>query len=147
MAAGYGDTVLAAVGIGGKVYSVVATVAAGFAMGLQPFIGYNHGANQRRRMLRGMLCSAAMGTGLCLVSELTFALFAERLVGLFSQEPEVVYFGGRMLRYFLIYIPFVSIESTMTTYLTATGRAMKTSWLTLTRQLIVFVPLLVPGLL
>ena len=141
-AAGYGDQLLAAVGIASKVFSIVATIASGFAMGLQPFIGYNHGAGQRSRMLRGMLCSAAIGTAMCLVGEVIFALCPRFLIGLFSDDPEVVGFGARMLRYFLIYIPFIAVDMTMTTYLSATGRAMQATVLTLVKQVVLFVPLM-----
>ena len=141
-AADFGDQLLATVGIVSKVYSIIATVASGFAMGLQPFIGYNHGAGQRRRMLQGMLCSAAIGTAFCLAGEVIFALFPRQLLGFFSNDPVVLDFGGRMLRYFLIYIPFVAVDMTMTTYLSATGRALQSTVLTLVKQIVLFVPLM-----
>ena len=141
-AAGFGDGLLAVVGIVSKVYSIIPTVVSGFAMGLQPFIGYNHGAYQRKRMLAGMLWAAAFGTGFCMIAELVFALVPGQLLGIFSSDPEVLYYGVHMLRYFLLYIPFVAVDMVMTVYLSATGRAMQSTILTLVKQLLLFVPLM-----
>lgn len=41
-ASAYGDTVIAALGVSGRVFSIVVMLALGLAMGIQPFIGYNY---------------------------------------------------------------------------------------------------------
>ena len=141
-ASGYSDYALAAIGISTKVFTVVYTITAGFSMGLQPFIGYNYGAGQTKRMLDGMRCSTLLGTGMCLLAEALFALLPAQLIGVFSSDAQVIAFGAKMLRYFLISVPFAALQMVLTTYMAATGRAMQAMLLTLIKQIVLFIPLM-----
>ncbi len=141
-AAGYSDYALAAIGISTKVFTVLYTMIAGFSMGLQPFIGYNYGAGQTKRMLDGMRFSALLGTGMCLLAEALFAFLPAQLIGAFSSDSQVIAFGVRMLRYFLISVPFAALQMVATTFLTASGRAIQAMLLTLVKQIVLFIPLM-----
>ena len=50
MLVGYGDVVVAAGGVAGKIGMLIAMVVMGICMGIQPAIAYSHGAGDRKRM-------------------------------------------------------------------------------------------------
>jgi hypothetical protein len=67
LAVSYGDFVVAASSITSKAQMAVIMIVTGISMGIQPFIDYNYGARNYRRLFSGIKVSIILGTGTCLL--------------------------------------------------------------------------------
>lgn len=142
LAVGYGELTVAAMGISQKILSLGNYVYQGFAAGTQPIMGYNYGARNYRRMIDVlkagvMVCS---GTELCIMA--AYGLFAPQLIGIFTQSPQVIATGSRVLRTIMWILPFVGAVSMSRMSFQAMGKPQFAFAITLVRQLILYVPLL-----
>lgn len=141
-AAGYGTYVIAASGIASKAQMAAIMLIMGISMGMQPFIGFNYGAKNYRRLFSGIKASIILGTGICLVFAALFAIAAPWFVRQFSSDIQVIATGTRMMRLAIIGLPFMSLQMTFMTYLQATGQALKAMIVNLSRQCLILIPVI-----
>ena len=105
-------------------------------------MGYNYGAKNYKRMI------AVLKAGLLTVSctELAimavYAAFAPMLIGIFTDTPEVIAIGSKVLRTIMFILPFVGAVSMSRMSFQAMGKPQYGFGITLVRQLILYVPLL-----
>ena len=142
LAVGYGELTVAAMGIAQKILSMGNYVYQGFAAGTQPIMGYNYGAKKYQRMIDVlkagiMVCS---GTELCIMA--VYGIFAPQLIGIFTESPEVIATGSRVLRTIMWILPFVGAVSMSRMSFQAMGKPQYAFAITLVRQLVLYVPLL-----
>lgn len=79
------------------------------------------------------------------ISVFSFAithLFPEQLIGFFNQDPELMSYGLRALKYWFLFMPVVGIQIIGSSYFQAIGKASVAMFLTLTRQVILLIPAL-----
>ncbi len=107
----YGELTVAAMGIAQKILSLGNYIYQGFAAGTQPIMGYNYGAKNYRRMLDVLKAGVMVvsGTELCVMA--VYGIFAPQLIGIFTQSPEVIATGSRVLRNIMFILPFVGAVS------------------------------------
>ncbi len=142
LAVSYGELTVAAMGVAQKIMSVGTYIYQGMAAGTQPIMGYNYGAKNYKRMLAvlrsGILVLSAIE--LCVMA--FFGIFAPQLIGLFTESPEVIGIGSRVLRTIMLILPFVGATSMSRVSFQAIGKAQYSFVITLIRQLALYVPLL-----
>lgn len=142
LAVAYGELTVAAMGVAQKIMSLGNYVYQGFAAGVQPIMGYNYGAKNYRRMLAVLKAGVMVvsGTELCIMA--VCWVFAPQLVGLFTESPEVIATGAKVLRTLMFILPFVGAISMSRMSFQAMGKPQYAFGITLVRQLILYVPLL-----
>ena len=142
LAVQYGELTVAAMGIAQKILSLGNYIYQGFAAGTQPIMGYNYGAKNYRRMLDVLKAGVMVvsGTELCVMA--VYGIFAPQLIGIFTQSPEVIATGSRVLRNIMFILPFVGAISMSRMSFQAMGKPQYAFAITLVRQLILYVPLL-----
>jgi putative MATE family efflux protein len=143
LAAGYGDFVVASSGIATKAQMTAIMIIMGISMGMQPFIGYNHGAKNYRRLFSGLRVSVTMGTGICLVFVLLFVVAARWFMRQFTSDLKVIAVGTKMMHLAIIGLPFMALQMTFMTYLQATGQAAKAMVVNLSRQCFILIPVII----
>lgn len=142
LAVAYGELTVAAMGVAQKILSLGSYIYQGFAAGTQPIMGFNWGARNYRRMLD------VLRAGVCVVSVTELAvmavcgIFAPQLIGIFSQSPEVMATGAKVLRALMWILPFVGATSMSRMSFQAMGKPQYAFAITLVRQLVLYVPLL-----
>lgn len=125
----------------------------GIAMGAQPLIGYNYGARQYARMKRVLVQAVLLGVAVTAPLWATVILAPDMYAHLFGLPEEYMAETAWALILFLLFIPILPLQSIGSNYFDATGQAVKATVLTLTRQilflipLLVFCPMVLPGLL
>ena len=142
LAVAYGELTVAAMGIAQKILSPGNYIYQGFAAGTQPLMGYNYGAGNYGRM-KEILRAGIMvvsGTELCVMAVCGIA--APQLVGIFTESPEVIATGSRVLRAIMCILPFVGAVSMSRTSFQAMGKPQYAFAITLVRQFGLYVPLL-----
>ncbi len=142
LAVSYGELTVAAIGVAQKIMSLGNYIYQGFAAGTQPIMGYNYGAGNFRRM-RHVLSAGLMVvslTELCVMA--VYGIFAARLIGLFTDSAQVIATGSKVLRTIMCILPFVGAVSMSRMSFQAMGKPQFAFGITLVRQLVLYVPLL-----
>ena len=142
LAVQYGELTVAAMGVAQKILSLGNYIYQGFAAGTQPIMGYNYGANNRKRMMEVLRAGLLIvsGTELCVMA--VYGVFAPQLIGIFSDSEEGIAIGSRVLRTIMWILPFVGAVSMCRMSFQAMGKPQYAFGITLVRQLFLYVPLL-----
>ena len=139
---GYGDTPVAAMGVALKSNMLVALLQIGLCMGIQPLIGYNYGARNKKRLMSVFkftgLVSVIMGTILTL-----FMIVARKtMIQVFIDDAEVVRYGIQMVIALQLSAPFLGILFLCINTIQGMGKALPSLILTICRQGLIFIPLI-----
>ena len=142
IASTYGDFVVAGNGIQMRIASMAFMLLMGLAQGYQPFAGYNYGAKKYDRLKDGFKITLAYAVSLGLIFTIGFYIFGERLISAFIEDPATVAAGTKILKAFSLVMPFVGLQMTLMITFQSTGKALKTMFLSLGRQCIIYLPAL-----
>ncbi len=133
---------LAVVGIGMKLNMIFFSCAIGISQGMQPIVSYNYGAKEYDRVKKTYLISATAASIILFVAFLLFQLIPEQLLGLFGGGDEKYFeFGRIFFRGFLMMTFINGVQVMSSSLFTSIGKPHKGILVSLSRQLILFVPL------
>lgn len=139
--AGYGDTPVAAMGVAMKANMLVVLLQIGLCAGIQPLIGYNYGSGNTKRLKKIFrftgICAIVMGTVLTLL----MVVAREPIIRAFINDTAVVDSGITMMIALQISGPVIGILFLCINTLQGMGKALPSLILTVCRQGLVFVPL------
>ncbi len=113
----------------------------GLNQGFLPITGFNYGAKQFGRVLETLKVALIAATVLCSIGFLIVYLFSPQLMRLFTPDSDVVTQGKNIARIFFLATPIVGIQVLGAGYFQAVGKAVPALVLTLTRQVIILIPL------
>lgn len=138
-----GDVALSAMGIVMKIVMILASVCIGFGIGAQPILGFNLGAKKYTRVRHTYLLAVSIATGSILIGWAVCQLAPHLVLSLFGKENQTFTdFAVRCLRIYLGGIFCAGFQIVSTNYFQATGQPLKASLLSMLRQLILLIPLL-----
>lgn len=143
MATGFGNETVAAISVASKLYSFIVSLVSAMCFSLQPFAGYNYAADNRPRLRKGLLLSLGAGTAVCLAGMLLFLFAGGPYMRLFTEDPVVIGAGEKIIRYFAVSAPILALNMTAMMLLSATGKAMRSLIAGMSRQVLIFVPLMI----
>ena len=145
----YAQIPLAVLGIVMKFFQIAISIAIGFAAGCIPVVGYNIGANRpdRAKQLFSYLLIAEAAVGI--IALLIVEFLPLQLIGLFGASNESAYYTDFAVKSFRIYLcmmPLAMINKGTFIYLQALGKAVLSTIISLTREIIfgVFLPIIMP---
>lgn len=142
-AGAYGDSAIAAMSVVNRITMMAASAMIGFGQGFQPVCGFNYGAKRNDRVRKAFYFCVKVAAVFLLAVAAVGAAFAPQLIAVFRKDdPAVITFGARALRLQLIAMPlsaWVVMGNMMLQTMGKTGRA---SFLSLARQGIFLIPLL-----
>ena len=145
----YAQIPLAVLGIVMKFFQIAISIAIGFAAGCIPIVGYNIGAKRKDRAKQLftylLVAEAAVGIAALLIVE----FFPHQLIGIFGAKNESAYYTDFAVKSFRIYLcmmPLAMINKGTFIYLQALGKAVLSTTISLTREVIfgVFLPIIMP---
>ena len=141
----YGESVpLACAGIISKVAMLYFSVVIGLAQGLQPIASFNYGAKQydRVKYAYGLTVRYAVSVSAC--AFVLFQLFPRQIISVFGDGSEEYFlFAVRYFRIFLFATFLNGVQPVTATFFTAIGKPIKGVFLSLTRQILFLLPLIV----
>ena len=142
------DAAIAAMSIVSRITMFAYSALIGFGQGFQPVCGTNYGAGLYRRVREAFFYSVKVGLFLLVVFSTLCFIFAEPLLQLFRDDPEVIAIGVVTLRAQTVVFPLNDYVIMSTMLLQTIGQAFRASVVTTARQGIFFVPaiLLLPPL-
>lgn len=138
-----GDVALSAMGIVMKLAMILASVCIGIGIGSQTIFGFNFGAEKYHRIKHLFKNAVAAATVSVLIGWLVCQLFPGLIVNLFGGgNSAFVNFAEKCLRIYLFGIFCAGFQIVATNYFQATGQPLKASVLSMLRQLLLLVPLI-----
>lgn len=137
-----GDMAVGAAGIFTTYASLLTTFVLGICLGMQPIVGYNFGAGNTGRLRRAFMLAVVAAT---VVSVLGF-IGAETMPGLiaraFTVDTALIDVTASGLRTAMGCFFVVGFQIVSTTLFQSIGAAAKSVFLSLTRQVLILIPLL-----
>lgn len=142
-----GDIAIAVYGVVMRLIMLVFTPILGLAQGLQPIVGYNFGAGNYRKAKESVFLAAGVATGISIAGTVVMFLFPGFLLGVFSRDRVLLEQGRTALRIIILAFPLLGFHVVGITLFQAIGKAVQTFVLTLSRQFIFLIPLvlILPG--
>jgi len=138
-----GDIAISAMGIIFSIVTLLVMPVIGINQGAQPIIGYNYGARQYNRVKEAVKSALTLATIILVIGFLISRLFPQSIIGLFnSTDMELLQVGTRGLSIFLLFIPVVGFQIVSSGYFQAVGKAKQATVLSLSRQVLLFIPAL-----
>lgn len=142
VAGAYGDTMIAAFTVTGRITSVLTAGVIGFGQGYQSVCAVNFGAGRTDRVKRGFRFCVLVTTLVLTLGAVCGSLFAPQLVGIFEQEEAVYAMGIRILHCECLAFPLIGYTTMAGMFLQNIGQFGRASAVTSLRQGLLFIPLL-----
>ena len=138
------ETALACVGIVMKVNQIMFSIVIGIGQGSQPIESFNYGAKNYKRVRDAFLMAVASGIGLSLIAFAFFQAVPEKILSLFGNADEKYFeFGAKFFRIFLFFTFLNPLQPIVSTFFTSIGKPVRGIILSLSRQIVFFLPVLV----
>lgn len=140
----YGSEIpLACVGVISKVNMVFMAIAIGIAQGCQPIWGFNYGAHNYERVREAYKKAFAICIVLGVVFFGCFQLFPRQIVSIFGSGSEAYFhFAKRYFRIFMFVTFLNGIQPMSSAFFTSIGKSKLGIVVSLTRQIIFLLPLI-----
>lgn len=139
----YGEAIpLACAGIVIKVNQIFLSIVIGLGQGTQPIESFNYGAEKYHRVKEAYRLAMTVGGIVAVMFFLAFQIFPKRILSMFGNGTESYYqFGIRYFRIFLFFTCVNFMQPITSTFFTSIGKPVKGIFLSLTRQIIFLLPL------
>ena len=139
-----GEIPLACAGIISKVGMMFFSIVIGISQGMQPIVSFNYGAKQYARVIEAVWQSIACATVISMIAFLCFQIFPRQIIGLFGQESEEYFqFAERYFRIYMFFTFANQFQPIVANMYTSIGKAAAGAFMSLTRQILFLMPLLV----
>ena len=137
-----GDMAVGAFGIINRLMMVAGMSVVGLGQGMQPLIGFNYGARKPERVRQALRYGLIAGTAITLTGTLGSALIPETLVRIFTDHGPLVEVSTHGLRIMGAMFVCVGPQVIIGTYFQSMGLAKIASLISMLRQMICLLPLL-----
>lgn len=138
-----GDIALAVIGIIMSITIFLVMPAMGISQGAQPIVGFNHGAKRYDRVKEVLTYSIISATAILSVGFAVSKIWPVQLISLFNTNPELIEMGVHGMDIFFKFLPLVGMQMISASYFQAVGKPKQATILSLSRQVLIFIPLLV----
>jgi len=138
-----GDIAVGAYGIANSIAMIFIMFVIGLNQGMQPIAGYNYGAQQYGRMMRVVKLSII--TAICIMlTGWALAMFAPYYCArMFTKDPELIKGSIKAIQIIMMMYPFIGCQMVITNFSQCIGKVKISIFLSLSRQLLFLLPLLV----
>lgn len=138
-----GDNAIAAVVVFNRYVTIFIMVVIGICQGMQPLLGYNYGAGRYDRLFKTLKLAACSAVFFTTTGSVIGALCPRSIASMFMQDPVQIECAVNCLRITTISFWMVGYQVVATNFFQSLGMAGKAVFLSLTRQIIFMIPLLV----
>ena len=138
-----GDLAVGAFGIANRIGFLFFMIVMGINQGMQPIAGYNYGAMHFDRMLKVLKLSMISATAIMAFGWLVGELMPYPCARLFTTDAELIEQAVKGIRLNMIAFPLIGSQAVITNFFQSIGKAKISIFLSLSRQMIFLLPLLV----
>lgn len=137
-----GDMAVGAFGIANRMTFFFVMAVVGINQGMQPIAGYNYGARNFGRLIEVFRYAAVSATVVVVVAFLLSMFGAETCVKAFTKDGELLGESARAFRLTMLASPLIGVQMIASGFFQSIGKATKSVFLSLTRQLLFLIPAL-----
>lgn len=137
-----GDLSIGAMGVITSTSMLVLMPIFGINQGCQPIIGYNYGAKKFDRVKHALKLAIIAATAITTTGFIIIQLIPKQLIGIFNKDPELLAIGSHGIKIYLFMLPIIGFQIVSSSYFQAIGKAKVSIFLSLSRQVIILIPLL-----
>ena len=138
-----GDMSIAAYGIANRVQFIFVMVVLGLTQGMQPIVGYNYGAKKFLRVKETLKLTIIWATIITTLGLVIGEGMPEAVSRAFTTEQALVDSSSKAMRIMFIFMPTIGFQLVTTNFFQSIGKVNKSIFLSLTRQILFLMPLLV----
>ena len=137
-----GDLAVGAYGIANKVCFIFVMVNMGLNQGMQPIAGYNYGAMKFDRLMQVLKLAVIAGTCITTCGFLVAEFIPWPCARLFTTDPELIRLSVNGMRIMMAAFVLVGSQMVITNFFQSIGMAKISMFLSLSRQMIFLLPML-----
>ena len=138
-----GDMAVGAFGISYSVAMIFIMFVIGLDQGMQPIAGYNYGSQQTDRLMRVLKLTIFAATGIMVTAWLIAHLAPYYCARMFTKDPELIRQSIKAIQINMMMYPIVGFQMVVTNFFQCIGKVKISIFLSLSRQLLFLIPLLV----
>lgn len=138
-----GDMAIGAYGIVNRLGFIAIMIVIGLNQGMQPIAGYNYGANKHERVTAVLNLTIKWATLITTIAFLVAEIFPRALTRLFTSDPELINHTVLGMRIYFCTFPIIGFQMVVSNFFQCIGLVKKAIFLSLTRQVIFLLPLLI----
>ena len=142
-----GDLAVSTMGVINSVSMMILMPVFGLNQGAQPIMGFNYGAQKFNRLKKALIYSIIAATTITSFGFIITQFFPELIVGLFVGDTEsaatMMEIAIPAMRRVLLMLPILGFQIISTSYFQATGRPKQAMLLSLSRQVLFLIPLII----
>lgn len=136
-----GDMAVGAYSIANSVVMVLFMFVMGMIQGMQPIVGYNYGAERFDRMFRCLWLTIATATAILLIGWAVSMLFPQQIARVFTTDSILINIAARGIKLNMIVFFVVGSQAVITNFFQCIGKVKISIFLSLSRQLILLLPM------
>lgn len=138
------DIPLAACGIVMKTNAILIAVIIGLSQGSQPIVGFNYGAEKYDRVISVYKLAITCNLVISFIGFISFQFFPSQIISIFGSGDALYYeFAVKFMRIFLFMVILNGVQILSSNFFAAIGKPVKGLILSMTRQVIFLIPLLI----
>lgn len=137
-----GDLAVGAYGIANKVCFIFVMVNMGLNQGMQPIAGYNYGAMKFDRLMQVLKLAVIVGTCITTCGFLVAEFIPGACARLFTTDSELIRLSVNGMRIMMAAFVLVGSQMVITNFFQSIGKAKISMFLSLSRQMIFLLPML-----
>jgi putative MATE family efflux protein len=137
-----GDNAIAAVVVFNRFVTIFVMVVIGICQGMQPILGYNYGSGRLNRLFKTFGLAATIGFCTTTVGAVVGMIFPYQIAAMFMQDSAQIECAVNCLRITTLGFWMVGFQIVSTNFFQSLGMAGKAMFLSLTRQVLFMIPML-----
>ena len=138
-----GDNAIAAAGIFVTYASLLTMTVLGICQGMQPIVGYNYGAGKLHRLSRAFLLATIASTVVCTLGAAVGLTGGRLIARAFTTDNELIQMTASAFRHTFLAFWVVGFQIVATNLFMSVGKAGRSVLLSLCRQVLFLIPLLI----
>ena len=143
LAAGHGDTQLAAIGIVLKVERLPLNIGIGICLGMKPLVAYNYASKNHKRMKEFFSAARFAGLVISVMCVVFYRFCAPYIVRAFISDADTVRYGTEFLQSRCFATPFMFLSFHMVHFMQAVNIGKVSFQLAVIRQICLNIPILI----
>lgn len=136
-----GDQAITIFGIINKLLAFLFMPMFGVVQGMQPIIGFNYGAKKIDRVRETIKLSLLTVTMIGGLTWLIAEIFSPQIIAVFTAETEIIISGSKVMRIIFAAAPVIGVQIVGAGLFQSLGKAVPSLILTISRQILMFIPL------
>ncbi|MBQ5730420.1 MAG: MATE family efflux transporter, partial [Bacteroidaceae bacterium] len=129
-------------GISNRIQFIFVMVVLGLTQGMQPIVGYNYGARKANRVKETLKLTIIWATVVTTLGFLIGELMPATVAKAFTTEEALIDSSVKAMRIMFMFMPFIGFQLVTTNFFQSIGLVNKSIFLSLTRQILLLIPLL-----